>query len=445
MKTRGGGGVSPFQIHALASGSKVFDWTIPPEWSVKDAYIITPQNEKICDFKKHNLHLLNYSTPINTELDFEELDKHLYSLKELPDAIPYVTSYYKRRWGFCLSHHQRLKLSKGKYRVFIDSKHDENGVLNYADIVIPNTTGLKDEILISTYLCHPSMANNELSGPCVAIFLAKWLHTLNTRKYNYTTGLKDEILISTYLCHPSMANNELSGPCVAIFLAKWLHTLNTRKYNYRFVFVPETIGSIAYLSKHLKHLQKRVRAGFVLSCVGDEKNYSLIHSPKANTLSDKVAFHTLKNKKNFKEFSFLYRGSDERQYCSALVNLPVVCVCRTRFGDFKEYHTSLDDLNFITPKGLGGALRAMEEMILNLENNATYKSAVFCEPNLGKRGLYPTLNLRNQPPQISTFLALCDGENDVLDIAQKMDLQGYELENIIKDLLKYNLIERIKL
>ncbi|EAI5358419.1 DUF4910 domain-containing protein, partial [Campylobacter upsaliensis] len=372
-------------------------WTIPPEWSVKDAYIITPQNEKICDFKKHNLHLLNYSTSIDTTLEFEELDKHLYSLKELPNAIPYVTSYYKKRWGFCLTHHQRLKLTRGKYRVFIDTKHDEKGVLNYADILIPSTTNAKDEILISTYLCHPSMANNELSGPCMAIFLAKWLHTLTKRKYNY-----------------------------------------------RFVFVPETIGSIAYLSKHLKHLKQNVKAGFVLSCVGDEGAYSLIHSPKANTLSDKVAFHTLKNKKNFKEFSFLYRGSDERQYCSALVNLPVVCVCRTRFGDFKEYHTSLDDLNFITPKGLGGALRAMEEMILNLENNAIYKSTTFCEPNLGKRGLYPTLNLRNQPPQISTFLAFCDGKNDVLDIAQMMNLQGYELENIIRDLLKHNLIKRIK-
>ncbi len=396
----GGGGVasSLFQIHTLASGTKVFDWTIPPEWSVKDAYIITPQNEKICDFKKHNLHLLNYSTSIDTTLEFEELDKHLYSLKELPNAIPYVTSYYKKRWGFCLTHHQRLKLTRGKYRVFIDTKHDEKGVLNYADILIPSTTNAKDEILISTYLCHPSMANNELSGPCVAIFLAKWLHTLTKRKYNY-----------------------------------------------RFVFVPETIGSIAYLSKHLKHLKQNVKAGFVLSCVGDEGAYSLIHSPSANTLGDKIALHTLKNKKNFKEFNFLQRGSDERQYCSPLVNLPVVCVYRTRFGDFKEYHTSLDDLTLITPKGLGESLEAMEEIILNLENNAIYKSTTFCEPNLGKRGLYPTLNLRNQPPQISTFLAFCDGKNDVLDIAQMMNLQGYELENIIKDLLKYNLIERIKL
>ncbi|HEC1575850.1 TPA: DUF4910 domain-containing protein, partial [Campylobacter upsaliensis] len=376
---------------------KVFDWTIPPEWSVKDAYIITPQNEKICDFKKHNLHLLNYSTSIDTTLEFEELDKHLYSLKELPNAIPYVTSYYKKRWGFCLTHHQRLKLTRGKYRVFIDTKHDEKGVLNYADILIPSTTNAKDEILISTYLCHPSMANNELSGPCVAIFLAKWLHTLTKRKYNY-----------------------------------------------RFVFVPETIGSIAYLSKHLKHLKQNVKAGFVLSCVGDEGAYSLIHSPSANTLGDKIALHTLKNKKNFKEFNFLQRGSDERQYCSPLVNLPVVCVYRTRFGDFKEYHTSLDDLTLITPKGLGESLEAMEEIILNLENNAIYKSTTFCEPNLGKRGLYPTLNLRNQPPQISTFLAFCDGKNDVLDIAQMMNLQGYELENIIRDLLKHNLIKRIK-
>ncbi|EMJ2169122.1 DUF4910 domain-containing protein, partial [Campylobacter upsaliensis] len=386
--------------HTLASGTKVFDWTIPPEWSVKDAYIITPQNEKICDFKKHNLHLLNYSTSIDTTLEFEELDKHLYSLKELPNAIPYVTSYYKKRWGFCLTHHQRLKLTRGKYRVFIDTKHDEKGVLNYADILIPSTTNAKDEILISTYLCHPSMANNELSGPCVAIFLAKWLHTLTKRKYNY-----------------------------------------------RFVFVPETIGSIAYLSKHLKHLKhlkQNVKAGFVLSCVGDEGAYSLIHSPSANTLGDKIALHTLKNKKNFKEFNFLQRGSDERQYCSPLVNLPVVCVCRTRFGDFKEYHTSLDDLTLIIPKGLGESLEAMEEIILNLENNAIYKSTTFCEPNLGKRGLYPTLNLRNQPPQISTFLAFCDGKNDVLDIAQMMNLQGYELENIIRDLLKHNLIKRIK-
>ncbi|ECB9883716.1 DUF4910 domain-containing protein, partial [Campylobacter coli] len=259
---------------SIKSGTKVFDWIVPDEWNAKEAHIITPEGEKICDFKKHNLHLLNYSEAIDKEIELEELQNHLYSIEEMPDAIPYVTSYYKRRWGFCLTHNERKKLKKGKYKVYINAKHDENGVLNYADFILPSTQNSKDEILISTYLCHPSMANNELSGPVVAIFLAKWLLSLKERKYNY-----------------------------------------------RFVIIPETIGSIVYLSKHLEHLKKHVKAGFVLSCLGDDHAYSLIHTPKENTLSDKVALHTLKNKENFKAFSFLDRGSDERQYNAPLVNL----------------------------------------------------------------------------------------------------------------------------
>lgn len=248
-----GGGILKF--HSIKSGTKVFDWIVPDEWNVKEAYIITPEGEKICDFKKHNLHLLNYSEAIDQEIELEELQDHLYSIEEMPDAIPYVTSYYKRRWGFCLTHNERKKLKKGKYKVYINAKHDENGVLDYADFILPSTQNSKDEILISTYLCHPSMANNELSGPVVAIFLAKWLLSLKERKYNY-----------------------------------------------RFVIIPETIGSIVYLSKHLEHLKKHVKAGFVLSCLGDDHTYSLIHTPKKNTLSDKVALHTLKNKKKFQSF-----------------------------------------------------------------------------------------------------------------------------------------------
>ncbi|EAL9604974.1 DUF4910 domain-containing protein, partial [Campylobacter jejuni] len=202
-----GGGILKF--HSIKSGTKVFDWIVPDEWNVKEAYIITPEGEKICDFKKHNLHLLNYSEAIDQEIELEELQDHLYSIEEMPDAIPYVTSYYKRRWGFCLTHNERKKLKKGKYKVYINAKHDENGVLDYADFILPSTQNSKDEILISTYLCHPSMANNELSGPVVAIFLAKWLLSLKERKYNY-----------------------------------------------RFVIIPETIGSIVYLSKHLEHLKK---------------------------------------------------------------------------------------------------------------------------------------------------------------------------------------------
>lgn len=389
-KTLGGGII---KFHSIKSGTKVFDWIVPDEWNVKEAYILTPEGEKICDFKKHNLRLVNYSEAINKEIELEELQKHLYSIEEMPDAIPYVTSYYKRRWGFCITHNERKKLKKGKYKVFIDTKHDKNGVLNYADFILPSTQNSKDEILISTYLCHPSMANNELSGPVVAIFLAKWL--LN---------------------------------------------LKERKYNYRFVLIPETIGSIVYLSKHLEHLKKHVKAGFVLSCLGDDKAYSLIHTPKENTLSDKVALHTLKNKENFKAFSFLDRGSDERQYNSPLVNLGIVGVCRSKYLEYKEYHTSKDDLNFISPKGLSGGLKAMEEILLNLEINAVYENTLVCEPNLGKRGLYHTLSTANDIPLACNFLAYCDGQNDLIDIANILNMQAYEFKELLEKILAYKLL-----
>ncbi|EAJ6157983.1 DUF4910 domain-containing protein [Campylobacter jejuni] len=387
-----GGGILKF--HSIKSGTKVFDWIVPDEWNVKEAYIITPEGEKICDFKKHNLHLLNYSEAIDQEIELEELQDHLYSIEEMPDAIPYVTSYYKRRWGFCLTHNERKKLKKGKYKVYIDAKHDENGFLDYADFILPSTQNSKDEILISTYLCHPSMANNELSGPVVAIFLAKWLLSLKERRYNY-----------------------------------------------RFVIIPETIGSIVYLSKHLEHLKKHVKAGFVLSCLGDDHTYSLIHTPKENTLSDKVALHTLKNKENFKAFSFLDRGSDERQYNAPLVNLGIVGVCRTRYGDYDGYHNSKDDLNFISEKGLMGGLQSIQEMILNLEINAVYENTIVCEPNLGKRGLYHTLSTANDIPLACNFLAYCDGENDIIDIANILNMQAYEFKELLEKIKFYGLVK----
>ncbi|HEF1154994.1 TPA: DUF4910 domain-containing protein [Campylobacter lari] len=389
-----GGGI--LKIHSMTSGSKVFDWEVPAEWEINDAYIITPDGEKICDFRQNNLHVLNYSEGIDDEISLDELQEHLYSIENYPDAIPYVTSYYKRRWGFCIKHEDRVKLKEGKYKVFIDAKHHENGVLNYADLLIPSTQKIKDEILISTYLCHPSMANNELSGPVVATFLAKWLLELKERKYNY-----------------------------------------------RFVFIPETIGSIVYLNKHLKHLQKYTKAGFVLSCIGDDNAYSLIRTPSENTLADKVALHTLKNKNNFKEFSFLDRGSDERQYCSPLVNLPVVGICRSKYLEYKEYHTSKDDLNFISEEGLQGGLKAMQEIIMNLEVNEIYQNTVFCEPNLGKRDLYHTINTSstNDIPISCNFLAYCDGKNDVLDIASKLNMQAYKLKDLIEKLKFHGLIK----
>ncbi|EAI3821517.1 DUF4910 domain-containing protein [Campylobacter coli] len=387
-------GENIFKFHSIKSGTKVFDWIVPDEWNAKEAYIITPEGKKICDFKKHNLHLLNYSEAIDKEMELEELEKHLYSIEEMPDAIPYATSYYKRRWGFCITHNERKNLKKGCYKVFIDAKHDENGVLNYADFMIPSTQNSKDEILLSSYLCHPSMANNELSGPVIAIFLAKWLLDLKERKYNY-----------------------------------------------RFVIIPETIGSIVYLSKHLDHLKKHVKAGFVLSCLGDDNAYSLIHIPKENSLSDKVALHTLKNKENFKEFSFLDRGSDERQYNAPLVNLNIVGICRTKHLNYKEYHTSKDNLDFISAKGLMGGLQSMQEIILNLEINAVYESTTICEPNLGKRGLYHTLSTINNTPLACNFLAYCDGQNDIIDIANILNIQAYELKEVLEKIKFYGLVK----
>ncbi|MDX2330789.1 DUF4910 domain-containing protein [Campylobacter hepaticus] len=383
-------------FHSIKSGTKVFDWVVPDEWHIKDGFILTPDGKKICDFKKHNLHILNYSQGVNKTITLEELQKHLYSIEELPDAIPYATSYYKRRWGFCITHNERKKLKKGKYKVFIDAKHDKNGVLNYADFIIPSTQNSKDEILLSTYLCHPSMANNELSGPIVAIFLAKWLLYLKERKYNY-----------------------------------------------RFVIIPETIGSIIYLHKHLKYLQKHVKAGFVLSCLGDDNAYSLIHSPEENTLSDKVSLHTLKNKENFKAFSFLHRGSDERQYNAPLVNLGVVNICRSKHSNYEGYHNSKDDLDFISAKGLMGGLKAMQEIILNLEINEVYKNTIICEPNLGKRGLYHTLSTANNIPLACNFLAYCNAKNDIIDIANILNIQAYELKNYLDSILKYKLARKV--
>ncbi|EHD2720332.1 DUF4910 domain-containing protein [Campylobacter coli] len=387
-------GENILKFHSIKSGTKVFDWMVPDEWNAKEAYIITPEGKKICDFKKHNLHLLNYSEAIDKEMELEELEKHLYSIEKMPDAIPYVTSYYKRCWGFCITHNERKNLKKGRYKVLIDAKHDENGGLNYADFIIPSTQNSKDEILLSSYLCHPSMANNELSGPIVAIFLAKWL--LN---------------------------------------------LKERKYNYRFVIIPETIGSIVYLNKHLDHLKKHVKAGFVLSCLGDDNAHSLIHTPKENSLSDKVALHTLKDKENFKEFSFLERGSDERQYNAPLVNLNVVGICRTKHLNYKEYHTSKDDLDFISAKGLMGGLQSMQEIILNLEINSVYENTVTCEPNLGKRGLYHTLSTANDIPLACNFLAYCDGQNDIIDIANILNMQAYKFKELLEKIKFYGLVK----
>jgi aminopeptidase-like protein len=248
----------------VSSGTNVFDWVVPKEWLVKEAYIVSPNGKKICEFKVDNLHLLGYSTSFEGNVNLEELKEHLYTLPEQPEAIPYITSYYKERWGFCLSQNQYDQLEDGEYYVKIDAIHFD-GVLNYAELIIPGKS-------------------------------------------------EKEVFLSTYVCHPSMANNELSGPTVVTFLAKWLSELSERDYTYRIVFIPETIGSITYLSLHYNEMKEKTISGFNVSCVGDDRAYSYLPSRNGNTLSDHIAKHILKHiDPNFKSYSWLDRGSDERQ------------------------------------------------------------------------------------------------------------------------------------
>ncbi len=384
------------KIHAVSSGTKVFDWTIPPEWDVSTAYIITPSGEKICDFSKNNLHLVGYSIPFRGKIQLSELQEHLYSLPEQPNAIPYITSYYKERWGFCLKQEQRNSLEDGEYEVVIDSKLF-SGKLNYGELIIPGET-------------------------------------------------KKEIFLSTYICHPKMANNELSGPSVVTFLGKWLENLKSRKYTYRIIFIPETIGSITYLNLNHEELKSNVIAGFNVSCIGDNRAYSYLPSRDGNTLSDRVAKHVLKH---FDPGHVIYkwtdRGSDERQYCSPGIDLPIASIMRTKYGSYPEYHTSLDDLiSVVTPEGLNGGYWALRRALELLEQNIRYKVKVFCEPQMGKRGLYPTLSTKESSEEVRMMmdsLSYCDGKHELIDIAEKINIPSWTLYELIAKLVKQDLIE----
>lgn len=390
-----GGGVERFSI---PSGTQVYDWRVPPEWVIRDGYIITPNGKKICQFKEHNLHILNYSAPIDKKLSLDELKEHIYTIPELPNAIAYVTSYYERRWGFCISYNELKELPDGEYHAFIDSEFKDDGELNYAHIIIPSTTGNTKEILISSYLCHPQMANNELSGPAV------WSE-----------------------------------------LIRWVRNLKHRKYTYRFVIVPETIGSICYINRNFKTLKENVVAGFVLSCIGDDGDYSVVLSPDENSLSDIATLHTIKHiTKEPKIYKFLDRGSDERQYNTPNLNLGVTTICRSLFGHFDEYHTSLDDLDFVTSTGLEGGFSYARNLIENLEINTKYQLATTCEPNLGSRGLMSTLSrsgIHNYT--IPNFLAYCNGKRSVIEIADILGVEARSLKPIIDKLLEFELIKEI--
>lgn len=389
--------IPELNLFEVPTGEKYFDWTVPNEWNIKDAYILDAQGNKVVDFKLNNLHVMGYSTPIDTTLTLEELLPHLYSLPEQPNAIPYITSYYKPSWGFCLTENQRKTLKPGKYRVYIDSSL-QAGSLTYGEILLPGEK-------------------------------------------------KEEVFLSTDICHPSMANNEVSGPVLATEIAQWLKTLKKRKYSYRIAFVPETIGSIIYSARNEFTLKRQMIAGFVLSCVGDTRAYSFIESRLGNTFTDRLVLRVLKEMAlDFTHYTFLERGSDERQYCSPLMDLPVVSILRSKHGAYPEYHTSLDDLSLISPEGLEGAFQVYTRCILEIENSQRYIRTEPCEPQLGKRGLHRDVSIKttfNSTKQILDFLAFCDGQHDIKDISTKLNANLTELSSLAKELLNNQLIRKL--
>jgi aminopeptidase-like protein len=384
------------KICQIESGTQVFDWVVPDEWTVRDAFIENELGERIVDFKINNLHLVGYSVPIDEWMSLDELQLHLYSLPNQPDAIPYVTSYYKRHWGFCLSENQRSGLRDGRYHVVIDSDL-KPGILNYAELIVKGET-------------------------------------------------EEEVFLSTYVCHPSMANNELSGPVLTVALAKWLMEKRNRKYTYRFVFIPETIGSLVYLNQNLNLLKERVIAGFNINCVGDERCYSYLPSRLGNTISDRAIKHVLKHiSPDFKEYTFLERGSDERQYCAPGIDLPVASLMRSKFHEFPEYHTSSDNLDLVTANGLQGSFIAHCKVIDAIECNMVPVATILGEPNLGKRGLYPTLSADKKSTNVKTILDIftySDGKLDLLDIAEIIGVPIWVVLNVTKNMIDKGLLKQ---
>lgn len=385
------------QVHEVPSGTRCFDWEVPSEWNISDAFIITPDGRKIADFKESNLHVVGYSTPIDGTVSREVLDRHLHSLPDMPDAIPYVTSYYTEDWGFCISQGLRESLGPGEYRVFIDSSL-KPGSMTYGELVLPGETA-------------------------------------------------DEILLSCIICHPSMANNDVSGISVTTYLAAWLASRERRRYTYRIVMIPETIGAIHYISRHLDHLKRRVKAGFVVVSVGDDRAHSFIPSRSGKTVADRVSRHVLRHMApDFVHYSFRDRGGDERQYCSPGVDLPVVSIVRTKCLVNPEYHTSEDNLDLISSKGLAGAYDVYRRVFECLERNLTYKVATLCEPRLGSRNLYPSRVSNTYAAEIQNLVDVCaysDGTTDLLGIADELGVSMWDLFDAVSALERSALISPV--
>ncbi len=378
----------PLEIHEVPSGTKVFDWTVPKEWNVRDAYVKNSQGEKIIDFKRFNLHLVSYSTPVNQKMSLAELKKHLFTLPDQPSWIPYRTSYYRESWGFCLTQEQYDALQEDTYEVVIDSTLAD-GHLTYGELFLPGES--KEEILLTCYTCHPSMCNDNLSGVVLLTFLAQEL--IKQKSLN-----------------------------------KNLH------YSYRFLFIPETIGSITWLALNEKNVQN-IKHGLIATCVGGSKEFVYKKTRSEQAIIDKVVEKVLADSGEIYDIvDFCPLGSDERQFCSPGFNLPVGSLTRAQYDQYPEYHTSADNLDFVRPEILGSTFKIYQDIFFTLENNFTYFNLnPKCEPQLGKRNLYGSFigGQRNtketmyHQQALMWTLNLSDGTNSLLDIAlrSKMDFR----------------------
>ena len=376
------GELLPLGRFEIASGTGVFDWTVPPEWVVREAYVVTPDGRRILDVRANTLHLVNYAVPFRGLLSRAELDAHLYSLPEQPDAIPYVTSYYTPRWGFCLTHQERERLPEGVYEVVVDTEHldgSRGGAMTLGEAVLPGETD--EEVLLSTYTCHPSLANNELSGPLVTAFLYRRL-------------------------------------------ARW----ERRRYTYRFAFVPETVGALAYLTLRGEALKRNLAAGYVVTCAGDDAPFTYKRSRRGDTLADRAALHVLGRLPDTRVRTFFPQGSDERQYGSPGFNLPVGSIMRSMYGTYPEYHTSLDNRDFISFAALQGSVDVYEQVLRALEQNGRFRNlAPYGEPNLGKRGLYPERGTERPEERVAATLWVLNYADGLHDLLQIAEMSGLEL------------------
>ncbi len=385
-------------VHEVPTGTGVFDWTVPKEWNIRDAYVKNSQGERVIDFAQSNLHVLNYSAPINATMHLTELMPHLYTIPEHPDWIPYKTSYYKENWGFCLSHRALQSLTDGEYEVCIDSSLTE-GHLTYGEY--------------------------------------------------YLKGASDkEILISCHTCHPSLCNDNLSGIALTTALAKVLGEA-ARRYSYRFLFIPGAIGSITWLALN-EQTAGRIKHGLVVACVGDEGDLTYKKSRRGDAEIDRAVQHVLKHSgKSYAVKEFSPYGYDERQYCSPGFNLAVGSLTRTPHGQFPQYHTSADNLDFVKAEYLEDSLSTYLSVLDVLEHNKTYINLnPKCEPQLGKRGLYRSMGGRSDGPNnelaMLWVLNLSDGSSTLLDIAERADMRFDTVESAAQRLCQHGLLKEVE-